>query len=165
VPFGQASVTALAGTQVGSGAGVLTPTGANSYDFSLSALMLVTGQFSALGNSFQLPGQPTPLTLTGSIIVNGATATLTSLAPLLIDGNSQPGLALPPFPLALPTVLPAGGTSNLLLDLSLTNVNLGFDGNATFNATGVSVVPVPAAGWLFGGALAALRLVRRRSDC
>ena len=161
VPLGQASLTQLAGTQVGSGAGVLTATGVNTYDFSLAALLLVTGDFSALGNSFQLPGLPTPATLTGSIIVNGNTATLTSLAPILVNGSTQPGLALPRFPLALPTVLPAGGTSNLLLDLTVTDLGLSFNGNATFNATGAAVVPVPAAAWLFGSALAGLRLVRR----
>ncbi len=165
VPLGQASLTQLAGTQVGSGAGVLTATGVNTYDFSLAALLLVTGEFSALGNSFQLPGQPTPTTLTGSIIVNGDTATLTSLVPFLVSGSTQPGLALPQFALALPTVLPTGGTSNFLLDLTVTDLGLSFNGNATFNATGAAVVPVPGAAWLFGGALAALRLLRRSRGC
>lgn len=161
VPFGQASLTQLAGTQVGSGVGILTPTGVNTYDFSLAALLLVTGEFSALGNSFQLPGLATPTTLTGSIFVNGDTATLTSLVPFLVDGSAQPGLVLPQFPLALPTVLPSGGTSNLLLNLTVTDVGISFDGNATLNATGSAVVPAPAAAWLFAGALAALRLLRR----
>jgi hypothetical protein len=160
LPIGSASLTQLTATQVGSGAGVLTPTGPSTYDFSLAAVMLLAGEFSALDESFQLPGQAAPIAFAGTIVLDGATAVLTSLTPLVFDTGVQPGLALPQFPLPLPTLLPPGGTANLLLDLTLTDIGISFDGSSKFTATGV-VVPVPGAGLLLLTGLAALGWRRR----
>jgi hypothetical protein len=162
LPIGEASLTQLAAGQVGSGAGVLTPSSANTYDFSLAAVMLITAEFSVLDNNFQAPGVPTPIGLTGSIVLNGATATLTSFAPVVLTTSTEPGVELPQFPLGLPTVLPPGATANLLLDLTLTKVGLSFDGTSTLNATGV-VVPAPGAGVLLLTGLALLGRYRRRT--
>jgi hypothetical protein len=160
LPIGSASLTRLEATQVGAGTGVLTPTGAGTYDFSLAAVMLVSSAFSVLDNGFALPAQEIPIGFAGSLAIDGASAVLTSFAPLVFATDAQPGLALPQFPLPLPTILPPGSTASLLLDLTLTNVGISFDGSSAFSATGV-LVPLPGAGWLLAAGLAMLGWRRR----
>jgi hypothetical protein len=51
----------------------------------------------------------------------------------------------------------AAGSNTTAPDVSLLNSN-----PVTFNGSTVSAVPVPAAAWLFGSALAGLTVARRR---
>jgi hypothetical protein len=143
IPFGEAALTQMTGQQAGPAAGSLTQTGANTYDFSIAAVMLITAEFTTFGGSFQIPGLPAPFGLSGSLTLDGAAATLTSLTPLSFSAGFQPNLALPQLPLELPTILPPGETAQLLMDLVLTDLDLSFDGLSTINAAGV-LVPAPA---------------------
>src|SRR4051794_12553412 len=162
IPLGDATITSLALTQTSPATGVLTPAGPNQYTFTIAPTMDVSlgvnlsGSDLALGPvSIVLPMQGT-LTLSG----DGQTATLTSLAPVQVNDVQNPALVLPPLPFALPTVLPTGGTANVIFNLTLDQVTTLINGNVSTNAAG-TLVPAPAS----GGAIVLLSLivsVRRR---
>jgi len=162
IPFGEASLTQLSAEQIGSAPGTLIPTGPGTFDFTLSPIVQITAEFSALGNSFMVPGAPAPLLLQGSLVLTGNTAHFVSIQPVVQGGSIMPGLALPQIPFDLPTILPPGGTAQLLMDLTLQEVAISLDAMLTTDATG-TLVPAPAGLVLLaaGGALAAARRRRR----
>jgi len=76
-----------------------------------------------------------------------------------LDTNTIVGLDYQPFPPPLPT--PGDTTSIAIYSI----IQADAEGNVLFEAIGVldsTVVPVPAAAWLFGSALGLLGLLRRR---
>lgn len=161
IPFGQASLTQFFGQQVGSAAGAINKTGPGTFDFTVTPLIQLTAEFSILGNTFTIPGAPTPLLLQGSITLTGNTAQLVSIQPLQVANSVNPNTVLPQIPLDLPTILPPGGTASVLFDLTLSEVSAGVDTTLTTSASGV-LVPSPAAASLL--ALAGLLApFRRRS--
>lgn len=157
LPIGSANLTQLGVTQVGASTGTLTPTGANTFDFTVGTLVNLAAAFDVLGNEIALPGQaPIPFALTGSITITGNTAVVNSLVPIDFEQSQQPGLALPQIPLALPTL--GADPANVLLDLSLSNIGVDVAGTLTSVANGV-LVPAPGALAFcgVGGMLAARR--------
>ncbi|MBS0195661.1 MAG: hypothetical protein JSR77_02780 [Planctomycetes bacterium] len=158
LPIGQATVSAFSVQQVGEGLGTVTKTGPNTYDFTLVPIVQLTLTVSVLGNEFTLPGTPTAFPLAGSVAFNGVTSTLTSMQPVNFSQSAMPNQTLPQFPLALPTVLPPGGTANVLMDLILTDISATLTGDLTTGAQG-TLVPAPATLALL---LPALHAGRRR---
>lgn len=160
IPVGEASLTSFSATQVGGGIGGLTPTGTPG-EFSFVAVPLVDLMLSVdfLGNAFDLPaGVAVPLPLAGTLVLDGASASITSLQPIEFGDMFEPDFALPEFPLALPTLNP-DSPANVLLSLNLSQIAFGFDGDLSLVAEGV-LVPAPGAGVVLGACC--LGLVRRR---
>lgn len=157
LPIGTATISTFSITQTGSGIGTLTQTGPNTYDFVVAPLVNLEVGLSVLGNEFALPGQaPLPFALQGSLVINGNNATITGVNPISFTQATQPNQALPEIPLALPT---GGDPANVLLNLTLSDLNVGFTGTANTFATGTLI---PAPGSLLAVAGAGLLAVRRR---
>jgi hypothetical protein len=158
IPFGEASLTQLSLLQVGGGAGSLKETGPGQYDFFITPIVQLTAEFQAMGNPFLIPGVPVAFPLQGQVTVTGNTAVLSSIRPLEFNQQQAVNQPLPQLPLDLPTVFPAGGTANLLMDLTVGTVTSELEGTVTTFATGV-LVPSPGASAVL---LAGLALWRRR---
>lgn len=164
LPLGEATLSALSLQQVGASApGVLTPTGAGTFDFVITPIVSLSATLDVLGNEFEVPGLPTPLPLAGSLVIMGEMAVLTSLQMLEFEQDLDVELDLPSIPFPLPTILPPGGTANVLLNLAVESLAAGLVGEQSLRATGV-LIPGPgsAAIVLIAGVLAVGR--RRRSS-
>lgn len=141
-PLGDATLTALTATQVeGSALGTLTPTGPDTYSFSITPMIVLSGRASFSGTELEAPTTPTALPITGEISFSGDTATLTASADLDIDDTQLPNEPLPPFPFDMPTVLPAGDTAHVILSLTLTEVVTTLSGTQSISAAGTFVPP------------------------
>lgn len=160
LPIGQASVTSFSAVQTGPAAGVMTP-GENpgEFNFLVTALVELSLTASVLDNEFSLPGgTPVLLPLGGTVTFNGDEAVILSVQPLAFEQAFEPGVALPEFPLALPTFNP-DAPANVLMNLTLSQIGAGLDATLTTRATG-TLVPSPGAFALCG--LALLSAPRRR---
>lgn len=159
LPIGNATISTFSVTQVGASAGTLTPTGPNTFSFVVAPLVNLDLALSVLGNDFALPGQaPLPFALTGTLTLTGNTATVSGVTPIEISQTSQPNQVLPEFPLALPTT---GDPANVLLNLTLSDLGIGFTGTANTFATG-TLVPAPGAALLAALGACGLGVRRRR---
>lgn len=161
LPIGEATLSELRAEQTADPAlGVLQTLEPNRYAFLVAPLVTLTATLDVFGNPIEAPGTPTPFLLEGEIVVNGASAVLTSLRTLTQEQVLEPGLALPEFPLDLPTILPPGDTAHLLLNLTLSDITFGIDGELRTTAFG-TLVPEPATAALLA-LLAAAVSIRRR---
>ncbi len=161
VPFGDLSLNALTATQVGPAApGLISPAGGGTYDLTMVIPVVLNIQLEAIGGQmFDLGPIPFALPVDGQLQVSGQTASLAASASLNLDETFDAGVALPQFPLGLPTILPPGDTANLLFDLMLGEIGANID--ATINLDAVGIVPAPSTAFaLMAGGLAAAR--RRR---
>lgn len=158
IPLGEAELSTLSTAQIGDAIGLLTPIGGQRYSFVIPLLASLDASVSVLGNSFEVPGLPTPLLFEGEVELNGDTAHLTSVRELVIDETQNPELELPQFPLDVPTYLPPGDTAHFLFDLALSEIGLSIDGTQMIDATGIRI-PEPSA---LGLLVAAGFLLRRR---
>lgn len=136
LPIGDLSLTELTLTQSGVAVGVLTEIERNRYSFVLAGLAEIAGAAELLGTAVEIPALPTPLALSGEIVLDGETVTLASLQPIDQTDEQNPGTEIPEFPLGLPTILPPGETVNLLLNLVLDRVATGLVGELALTATG-----------------------------
>ena len=159
IPFGDASMTRLEAEQIAPTQGTLVSTGPGLFDFSVTAPVNITAEFTFLGTPLALPALPAAITLEGQISVSGTTAHLLSIQPFTLSNSTQPGIALPQFPLDLPTILPPGLTASVLFDLTLDTITSGLNTTLTTDATG-TLIPAPDSLALAGLALATRR--RRR---
>lgn len=159
LPFGEATLTQLTAAQAAPAPGTLTPTAPGQYDFSVVVPVVLSASFTILGNAFELPAAPAAIALAGTLAVSGSTATLDSSQPFEFSITPAPGVALPQFPLDLPTVLPPGSVAHLLLDLTLEEVSASVSGVLRHRANGVLV---PAPGFPALGLLVALGAACRR---
>ncbi len=139
IPVGNGTVSTMRMEQTGNGVfGVLVPNKDGSSTFTVAVPVNVVFVADLLGTPIS-DGTPTPgiLPLTGTLIEGSDTVTLSLQAQ---DTQSQvTPLALDPFvdqPLALPTVIPAGGTANLLMSGDVTELALATTLNATFKIAG-----------------------------
>lgn len=153
-PIGSVNLSQFTAVQTGVGAGVLTPTGPNQYDFTAGVLVDLTLAADLLGNPL---GQTIPfvLPLQGQVVVSGATALITSLQQINFSQSFNPNLDLPPFEFGLPTILPPGNTANLIFDLTLEEIGFDVDLDINLRAEG-TLVPEPASLMALGLGLAAL---------
>ena len=136
LPIGELSLTELTLTQSGVAVGVLTEIETGRYSFVLAGLAEITGGAELLGTAVEIPALPTPLALSGEIVLDGETVTLTSLQPIDQTDEQNPGTEIPDFPLGLPTILPPGETANVVLSLVLDRVATGLVGQLALTATG-----------------------------
>lgn len=159
-PIGSVNLSQFTAVQTGAGAGVLTPTGPDQYDFTAGVLVDLTFAADLLGNPFAQT-VPIVLPLQGQVVVSGNSALITSLQPLNFSQTFNPNLDLPPFEFGLPTILPPGNTANLIFDLMLEEIGLNVDLDVNLRAEG-TLVPEPASLTALGLGLAALVRRRRR---
>jgi len=139
VPVGNAMITTFTATQTDPAQGTLigdaTP---NQYTFTVPMLVQYTIEAELLGNPIVTDGgTPAPFVLTGTVIVNGNTATVTAMRELTINESQQPAAALDPIALDLPTILPPGSTAHVLLNLTLDTINESISGTQSLSASGV----------------------------
>jgi hypothetical protein len=125
LPIGTVNLSQFTAVQTGVGAGVLTPTGVDTYDFTAGVLVDLTLAANLLGNPLAQT-IPFVLPLQGQVVVQGNSAVITSLQQLNFSQAFNPNLDLPPFEFGLPTILPPGSTANLIFDLTLEEI--GFEG-------------------------------------
>jgi len=159
LPIGTVNLTQFTAVQTGVGAGVLTPVGANTYDFTAAVAVDLTLAADLLGNPFAQTF-PFVLPLQGQVVVLGDTALITSLQQLNFSQTFNPNLDLPPFEFGLPTILPPGQTANLIFDLTLEEIGVNVDLDINLRAEG-TLVPEPASLTALGIGLAALARRRR----
>ncbi|MEY3022488.1 MAG: Dockerin type domain [Planctomycetota bacterium] len=124
VPLGDATVSALAATQAAPATGTLTPV-KGGYLFAVAVPVVVTLTADLLGTPIA-DGVPTPgvLPLSGTIALDGDALLLDAS---FSNGSSQTqpvGQAFDAIPLALPTVIPAGATANLLMSGTVAEVSV-----------------------------------------
>ena len=144
VPIGDASVTSLDIAETADATGVLTPTATpGQFTFTIAVPVDMTLGVDLTGSNLVLGPASTLLALQGTLITNGTTATISSLAPLDIAQTTNPAIALPALPFALPTVLPTGSTANVIFNLTLNEVTTSLMGSLALNANGVTV-PEPS---------------------
>ncbi len=158
-PIGTVNLSQFTAVQTGVGAGVLTPTVPNQYDFTAGVLVDLTLAADLLGNPLAQT-IPFVLPLQGQVVVNGTDALITSLQLLNFSQAFEPNLDLPPFEFGLPTILPTGSTANLIFDLTLEEIAFSVDLDINLSAEGV-LVSEPASLTVLGLGLAAL--IRRRT--
>ncbi|MCS7032453.1 MAG: hypothetical protein NZ561_00485, partial [Phycisphaerae bacterium] len=161
IPLGNATITAMTLTQIDPEApGTLTPAGPGEFTFAVAPLVTINLTVDVLGNVLTIPGAPTLLPLTGTLLLDEDDALLTSAAPLAVDQSANPDVPLPAFEFPLPTVLPPGNTANLVFHLTLAELSLLLDATVNTRASG-RLIPEPA--WAAaGGALLAMLLDRPR---
>jgi hypothetical protein len=159
LPIGTVNLSQFTAVQTGVGAGVLTPTGVDTYDFTAGVLVDLTLAANLLGNPLAQT-IPFVLPLQGQVVVQGNSAVITSLQPLNFSQSFNPNLDLPPFEFGLPTILPPGSTANLIFDLTLEEIGFEVDLDINLRAEG-TLVPEPASLSALGLGLTA-RLLRRR---
>lgn len=137
-PIDDTSLLSLVATQGATPvAGTLMQTGPNEYDFAASATVSLTGQVQLFGTQADFGPFPLLVPLEGHLSISGDTATLTSTQQLNFQDSQTLAQPLPETPLAVPTVLPPGGTASLLLNLTLDTADATLDGTQTLTATGV----------------------------
>jgi hypothetical protein len=160
LPIGTVNLSQFTAVQTGVGAGVLTPTGVDTYDFTAGVLVDLTLAADLLGNPLAQT-IPFVLPLQGQVVVLGNSAVVTSLQQLNFSQAFNPNLDLPAFEFGLPTILPPGSTANLIFDLTLEEIGFEVDLDINLRAEG-TLVPEPASLSALGLGLSALLLRCRR---
>ncbi len=144
LPFGTANVTVLTLVQSGPAPVMLTMAKGGGYTFTAAVPVLMTMSADAAGQVLDVPPTPGILPLTGSLSFKGGLVTLVATTSQESSGT-QPSTA-PPFvdqPIAMPTVLPAGGTANLLMSGQVTEVTSSQSTNGTLYASGTQIIVCP----------------------
>lgn len=140
--LGNVTITSLSAAQdPGSAAGTLqaeaTP---NTYTFTIPVSTTITGAASFNGSPLPIDPQVTPIIFTGTITVNGSSATVVS--DLTINLNPPAGTTpvdLPPTPITTPAGSALCAGLNLILDLTLSSTQFTVGSTATLNASGTRV--------------------------
>jgi hypothetical protein len=148
LPLGQASVSDVHFLQSAEGLpGVLVPDPVlpDTYSLSLVVLTDVTFTIDLLGQATAVGPLPAALPLVGTLTLNGGTAQLTLSAqqsdnqtiPDPFPGQTIDNLALP-----VPTILPPGGTANLLFNALFGELAFGVASNFQLVSDGTAVCAV-----------------------
>jgi hypothetical protein len=129
IPLGAGTIDAFSATQIGAAVGVVTPTGKTTASFAVAVPVELL--FSANFNGVPIGGAPIPaiLPLAGTIDFGGENVVLSLSVDqkLAFEQPLDPPAEFTDLPLALPTVLPPGGTANLLFSGAISS--FGFDWN------------------------------------
>ncbi|MSR41504.1 MAG: hypothetical protein EXS10_06335 [Phycisphaerales bacterium] len=141
LPFGTANVTVLTLAQVGAAPMVITSAKGGGYTFTAAVPVMITMAADAMGQPIDAPPTPGVLPLMGTLSFTGDTVHMNATTSQQSNGT-QPSTA-PPFvnqPIALPTVLPAGGTANLLMSGLITEVTSSQSTSGTLVVSGTRVI-------------------------
>ena len=137
VPIGDLTISALNIVQTSNIAlGALTETSTNHYDITIAAPGELTGSIDFLGLPIDIPPTPLPIVLAGELVLTGQSATFTSMYMINQSDSQNPGIVLPEFPLDIPTILPPGFTSHLLMNMTLDQIASSLIGDWTLAAQG-----------------------------
>lgn len=136
LPLGELSLVSLAFTQGEAALAELVPAGEGRYGFVVAISGEVTGVLDALGSEFELPPTPIVLPLAGLLEVVGDTLVLTAGTTLEQSVVEEPMTELPPIPLPLPTILPAGSTANTIMNLVLETIAFDLAAEVVLEARG-----------------------------
>lgn len=126
LPVGNGSVTQFHATQTAPAAGVLVAQKNGSYNFT-AAVPVDIVTVAAISGQTVLDGTPQPavLPLTGNVVATPAGLTITlSVANQTTTTQPITNGVFTDQPLAIPTVIPTGGTANVLMSGTLTSVTL-----------------------------------------
>ncbi len=151
IPIATGALKVATAVQSAPAIGTRVETATNTYTVTVPIPVMVVASGSAGGQAFGADPTPAVIALTGTLIVNGSTATFTATS-----ASSEPiGPLAPPPPIVdqafpLPTVLPAGSTANLLLSGTFSEGN----GTSTLNLSIVAAGTAnPVSGDLNGDQL------------
>jgi hypothetical protein len=128
--------------QVGTAQGELTPLGGGQYSFTVHPTLQLFLTFSVIGDTFEIHGEPVPMTLTGQISLSGASVHLTGTNLIAFEENIFQTGVLPRFGLSLPAVPPSTLTAGVFLDVADPALSAAMNANFVMDATGV---PAPGA--------------------
>jgi hypothetical protein len=128
VPLGSTGVSQLELVQSGLVVpGALVPTGTpNEYSFVLTVPANMSFVVDFQGQTTPVGPTPVLLPLMGTILVNGNVAT--AAIDVIVTDQQQimdpaPGFAITDQPMPMPTILPPGGTANLLLSATISQLD------------------------------------------
>lgn len=138
IPLGSGSITEATAVQSGKAIGSAVETSAGTYSVTVAVPVTITIVGSVAGQAADPGPLPGVLALVGTLTVNGSSASLSVSA-----SSNEPIGPLPPLPplenqpVALPTVIPTGGTANLLFSgtfgesTGTTSLNLSLSASGT----------------------------------
>ncbi|MFM1822497.1 MAG: hypothetical protein RI967_763 [Planctomycetota bacterium] len=137
VPLGEATVSELVATQAAPAIGTLTAT-KGGFTFTVAVPVVVSLTADLLGTPIA-DGVPTPgvLPLTGTLLVDGDALVLDASFSNSVTQSQPVGQAFDAIPLALPTVIPAGATANLLMSGTLNEISISSGLAADLSAVGL----------------------------
>lgn len=137
VPLGEATVSALVAAQAAPAIGTLTAV-KGGYTFAVAVPVVVSLTADLLGTPIA-DGVPTPgvLPLTGTLLVDGDALVLDATFSNSASQTQPVGQAFDAIPLALPTVIPAGATANLLMAGTVSEVTVASGLSADLSAVGL----------------------------
>jgi hypothetical protein len=135
---GDATITTFRDIQSENGNGTLVVAGPDQYTFTVPITVLTILEGDLLDAPIGSPeGTPSAIIVTGTATVRpDGTVAITSTQALDATQTQTPNQALPPQPFPLPTILPPGGTANVLLNLTLQSFTSTIAGTRTLTATG-----------------------------
>ncbi len=147
LPLGQGTVSGLSFVQNGAGVGVLIPDPSipGQYTATLLVPTDVTFTLDLLGTVTPVGPLPLALPLVGTLTVNGGAA---QFALVIKQSTSQtipdpfPGQTIDNFALAVPTILPPGGTANLLFSAIFGDILFDLSSSIHIVADGAAVCAV-----------------------
>lgn len=147
LPLGQATVSGLTFVQNGPGAGLLVPDPILPDTYTTTVLVPADVSFTIdlLGTATPVGPLPIVLPLAGTLVVNEGTATLSFAGQQAVNQTNPdpfPGQTIDDLPLAVPTILPPGGTANLLFDAVFGTLSIDVSASFQFVADGSAVCSV-----------------------
>lgn len=132
LPLGSIEVTQLFASQFSPAAtGILTPTGPNTYSFSIPIDVVVEVQANFQNAPVAIPSTPAIIILSGSLTVAGNAASSTSGFLIDLDQTQPDSVAFDPFPFAEPL---CGGS--LLVNVTIGAQTFSVNANASLVGAG-----------------------------
>lgn len=132
VPLGNIVVNQLVASQFSPAAtGTLTPTGPNTYDFSIPVDVLINVGATFLDAPVEVPPTPAIIVLSGSLTVTGNTASITSGVQVQLEQSNPGPVGFDALPFAEPL---CGGS--LLVNITLGTQTINVTANSSLVSSG-----------------------------
>ncbi|MGA2496599.1 MAG: dockerin type I domain-containing protein [Tepidisphaeraceae bacterium] len=142
ISLGNATVSLLSATQTADPAvGTLAPMGGDLYSFSVTPTVILEAKVDLQGSSMDIPSNPMPFPLQGSVTLSGNTATLVESAPVNLSDSTSPNQLMSPVPYDLPATT-GTGPSHVILNLTLRTTQTTVTGTQNLRAAGTVMLPV-----------------------
>ena len=143
LPLGQGTLDNVLLVQNAPAVGTLTASGtADVWDVNIVVPTSLSLDLDLLGNAQTVGPVPFALPLIGTLNLAGSRPRLVVTVDQSVNQtlpNPAPGTVLEDIAFPIPTVLPTGGTANLVLDLIPGDLTLGFLTDLDWSASGVTV--------------------------